>query len=235
MKKMALFLALIALIALFLLGFETTRTLDLAADGIRSLEVTAGAGSLTITGREGLASIEVRAEIVVSDVDDRDREDDIKRHVDLELRRSGDRAILVSRLRESGFFSFHRDARIDLTVTVPKAMALEIEDGSGSLAVENIAAAVRIDDGSGSITVRGLEGSLEIEDGSGEIDVQDVAGDVSLEDGSGGISLRRVGGNITVSDGSGGIDVDDVGKDVRLTRTGSGGVDVTNVKGRVIR
>jgi DUF4097 and DUF4098 domain-containing protein YvlB len=235
MKRIALFLALIVLIALFLLGFETTRTLDLSADGIRSLDLTAGAGSLTVTGREGLASIEVRAEIVVSGLDDKDRDDYIKRYVELELRRSGDRAILVSRLRESGFSFFHRDARIDLTVTVPKAIALEIEDGSGSLTVETIAGAVRIDDGSGSITVRGLEGNLAIEDGSGEIDVLDVAGDVSVEDGSGGISLRRVGGNVTVSDGSGGIEVDDVGRDVRLTRTGSGGVDVTNVKGRVIR
>jgi len=235
MKKIALFLALIALMALFLLGFETTRTLDLSAEGIRSLEVTAGAGSLTVTGRDGLTSIEVRAEIVVSGVDDEDRDDYIKRHVDLELRRSGDRAILIGRLRDSGFSFFHRDARIDLTVTVPKGMALELEDGSGSLAVENIAGAVRIDDGSGSITVRGVEGNLEIEDGSGEIDVLDVLGDVSVEDGSGGISLRRVGGNVTISDGSGGIEIDDVKKDVRLIHAGSGGVDISNVKGRVIR
>ncbi len=235
MKRIVVFLALIALVALFLLGFETTRTLSLPAEGIRSLDLTAGAGSLTITGREGQASIEVRAEIVVSGVDDEDRDDYIRRYVELDLRRSGDRAILVSQVRERGFFLFRRNARIDLTVTVPKAMALEVDDGSGALVVENIAGEVRIEDGSGAITVRGLEGNLTIDDGSGEVEVFDVAGDVSIDDGSGAISVRRVGGGVTVSDGSGGIEIDDVGKDVRLIRSGSGGVDVTNVKGRVIR
>jgi len=235
MKRIALFLALIALLALFLLGFETTRTLDLSADGLQTLNITAGAGSLTVIGREGLGSIEVKAEIIVSGVDDGDRDDYIKRHVELDLRRSGNRAILVSRVRESGLSFFFHDSRIDLTVTVPKTMALEIGDSSGSLDVENIAGAVRIDDGSGSIAVRDVEGNLDIEDGSGEIDVADVAGDVSVDDGSGGISLRRIGGSVTVRDGSGGIEIDVVEKDVRLIRTGSGGVDVTNVKGRVIR
>jgi DUF4097 and DUF4098 domain-containing protein YvlB len=235
MKRIVLFLALIVALALVLFGFETTRPLNLAADGILRLDVRAGAGSLTIAGREGLASIEVKADIIVSGVDDEDRDDYIKRHVELELRRSGDRAILVSRIAESGFpFVFHK-ARIDLTVTVPKALALEIEDGSGSIDVENIGGAVRIDDGSGSVTARDLGGNLEIEDGSGEIDVQGVVGDVTVTDGSGAILLRRVGGTVTLSDGSGGIDIDAVGRDVLLRRTGSGGVEVANVKGRVIR
>ena len=235
MKKIVLFLALIVVLALILLGFETTRTLSLVTEGIRGLEIDAGAGSLTVTGLEGSASIEVRAEVIASGVADRDLEDYIKRHVELELRRSGDRAVLVSHVRDSGFSFFHQEARIDLTVTVPKALALEIVDGSGSLDVAHIGGAVYIHDGSGSITVLDLAGNLEIQDGSGGIDVQDVAGDVTVTDGSGGISLRRVGGTVTVSDGSGGIEVDDVGKDVHLRRTGSGGVDVTNVKGRVIR
>lgn len=235
MKRIILFLAFIALTALFLLGFETTRTLDLAADGIRMLDATTGAGSLTVAGREGQTSIEVKAEIFVRGVSDKEREDFIKQRVELELRRSGDRAILISRVRESGLSFFFHDSRIDLTVTVPKTMALEIDDSSGSLDVENIAGAVRIDDGSGSISVRGLEGNLDIEDGSGGIEVLDAAGDVSIDDGSGSISLRRIGGSVTVSDGSGGIRIDGVAKDVRLIRTGSGGVDVSNVKGRVIR
>jgi hypothetical protein len=40
---------------------------------------------------------------------------------------------------------------------------------------------------------------------------------------------------VTVDDSSGGIEIEEIGKDVHLISTGSGGVDVSNVKGRVIK
>lgn len=235
-------------------GAETVKNLTLPAAGLDKFEITAGAGFLKVAGRDGLQTIEVEAKIVVEGERDKDLEGFIKDYVELELKPSGSTAVLVSRIRQRGFFHlFTRNARIDLTVSVPKGMKLDIDDGSGELEVRDMAADVRIedgsgetlveriggnvwiDDGSGGLDVRDITGNLEIIDGSGEIDVRNVTGDVAVDDGSGSMTLRKIGGGVTIEDGSGSITVDDVGKDVRLRSTGSGGVDVTNVRGKVIK
>jgi hypothetical protein len=254
MKKTAFMLSLLLLAAFPALGFEKVQNLTLTADGLKKLEITAGAGSLTVSGRDGLAAIEVKARIAVSGVGEKEMEDWIKTHVELELRKAGDAGVLVGEIRSRGLFSlFEGDARIDLTVSVPKSLGLRIDDGSGEMVVEDIKADVRIkdgsgairvgkvtgnlwiDDGSGEIAVDGIEGNMDIIDGSGEIEIRNVTGDVSIDDGSGGITLLKVGGTVTIDDGSGHLEIDDVGKDVHLRHKGSGSVDITNVRGKVIR
>ncbi len=254
MKKTIGFIVLCVALAGALSAFETTKTLNLPAQGVLRLDIRAGAGSLTVTGREGLAAIEVKAEVVVPDVRDKDKEEYIRDRVELTLEKRGDVAILVGRIRDSNrLFHFGENARIDLAVTVPKTMALDIDDGSGGMVVEDLAAAVRIedgsgeirvarvvgnvriDDGSGEMDVERVEGNLEIDDGSGGMEIRDVTGDVTIDDRSGEVRVRRIGGTVTVDDGSGGIDIGDVEKDVRLINVGSGSVKISGEKGRVIR
>lgn len=235
MKKTVVLAVLLLVGSGSLAAFETTKSLNLPAQGIKRVEIEAGAGSLTVAGREGLTAIEVKAEIVARHVGDEDMDGFLKDRVELTLEKRGDVAVLVSRIGDRiRLFSLGDDAVINLTVSVPKDMPLEIDDGSGSIVVEDLAA-VKIDDGSGSIRVDRIAGEVKIDDGSGGIEIDDVKGDVSVDDGSGEILIRRVGGTVTVDDGSGSIEIKDVEKDVRLVRTGSGGVDVSNVKGQVTR
>jgi hypothetical protein len=233
---------------------DTTKTLSLSAQDIRRMDITSGAGSLNVSGRAGQAAIEVKAEIVARGVKDKEMEGFIRDHVELTLEKRGDAAVLVGRIRrEDRLFRFGGNARIDLSVAVPKSLAVEIDDGSGGIAVEDVGGDLRIEDGSGSIgavritgnvviddgsgevTVEHVGGNLEIDDGSGDIEVGDVRGDVEIDDGSGEVRVRRVGGMVTLDDGSGGIDIEDVGKDIRLISTGSGAVKISGEKGRVIR
>ena len=235
MKKAGLFVCALALAAFPVFGFETVKTLTLPAEGLAKVEINSGAGSLNVTGHEGAATVEVEARIVVEGISDKDMADYIKDHVELELRESGKAAVLVSHIRDRGFFALRRSARIDLTVKIPATLALEVDDGSGSMEIADIGADVRIDDGSGGITVESVEGSLDVTDGSGEIEIRDVKGDVSLDDGSGAVTVRRVGGEVIVDDGSGSLEIDDVGKDVIIKHKGGGSLDITNVKGKVVR
>jgi DUF4097 and DUF4098 domain-containing protein YvlB len=236
MKKTLMAVALGAVLAGPLAAFETTKTLDLTAQGIKRLDIDAGAGSLTVTGREGLAAIEIRAEVVARNVREEDMERFIRDRIELTLEKRGEVAVLVSRARdEKRLFHFDGNVHIDLTVSVPKAMAVSIDDGSGSIIVEGLSAALRLEDGSGSIRIDRIAGDVEINDGSGEIEVLDVTGNVTIDDGSGEITIRRVGGTVTIDDGSGRIDIEGVEKDVRLISAGSGSVDVSEVKGRLIR
>jgi len=235
MKKSIVLAALFALCVGSLAASETTKTLELSAAGLKDLDIRAGAGSLKVVGREGLTSIEVKAEIVARHVRDEDMEEFLNDRVELVLEKRGDGAVLISRVRERvRIFSFGDEAVINLTVSVPKSLAIAIDDGSGWIEVEDVAS-LKIDDGSGSIRVDRVAGEVRIDDGSGGIEVNDVTGDVTVDDGSGEIIIRRIGGTVTIDDGSGSIDVEQVEKDVRLISTGSGEVNVSGVKGQVIR
>ena len=53
MKKIVVLMVLLAAGLGSLTAFETTKTLDLSTQGVKRLEIEAGAGSLTVTGRDG--------------------------------------------------------------------------------------------------------------------------------------------------------------------------------------
>jgi len=239
MKKLLIvFIVMITVLVLMVtvgFGDQTDKSMTLPAEGLGSLRIDSGAGWLKVTGVPGLDRIEVLAEIEARGVDSDEMEDFIKDHVELTLEKRGGRGVLNSHI-EGGWRLFGSgDSRINLTVRIPKSMALEIEDGSGEMTILDIDADVEIEDGSGAIRVERINGNVEIDDNSGDLDVRDVSGDVSIDDGSGGIDVGKVGGSVTVDDGSGGISIDGVGKDVIIKDSGSGGVRIDNVKGRVIR
>ncbi len=239
MKKICLILVVVITLLVFfvstLLAFETEKALTLASAGLRELRIDSGAGALKVTGSAAVDKIEVRARIHAEGLDDGERADFLADHVTLTLEKRGDRAVLTSDIESHGGFFFSRDAGIDLDIVLPKSLILDIDDGSGEVAVADIDADVRIEDGSGRILVERVAGRLEIEDDSGEIEIRDVMGDVSIDDGSGEITIVKVGGSVTVDDGSGSIEIQDVGRDVVIEDAGSGGVSIDNVKGRVIR
>lgn len=211
--------------------YSSVRELKLEAGGIEQFQIDAGAGSMEIKGVSGLDRIVVSATVVVPESDEEDALEIIDKKMRLSLDRKGDRAKLDA-FFEDGFFGNGSSARIDLKINMPAGMAVEIDDGSGSIELHDIAADVSIDDGSGSIEVVGVA-SLSIDDGSGSIDVTAAAGDVAIVDGSGSIKVRSVGGSVTIDDGSGSINVSDVDRDLILVDDGSGGFDHSDIRGRV--
>lgn len=216
------------------------RNAVLDAAGASRLVIDAGAGSLSVRGVEG-------ADDVVADGTACARDEEALEEVLLVAERDGD----VLRL-ETRFPRRSRGARLDLAVELPSSLPVEIDDGSGSVDVRDVASLelldgsgeidvqgvagdVTLNDGSGEIEIEGVGGSVRITDGSGEIEVLGVGRDVIVEDdGSGGIEITGVAGDVVIeSDGSGGIDVRDVDGDFELQRDGSGGVSTRDVRGRV--
>ncbi|NIM13006.1 MAG: hypothetical protein GTO45_12840 [Candidatus Aminicenantes bacterium] len=233
--------------------FQEDKQLNLAADGIKTVEIDCGSGYLKIKGVEGLEQIEVEATLVVKGIDEDDIERFKKRHVKLSLEKKGTSAVLISKIDYSAISTLFkpRSAHINLDVRIPKNLELVIDDGSGSIEVADIANNVKLDDGSGSIEMDHIKGNVfiddgsgsielttiggnvEIDDGSGTITVEEASGDVDVKDGSGTIKISKIGGSVVVSDGSGGIYIDGVDKDVNIKRDGSGSVSIQNVKGKV--
>lgn len=219
----------------FAFSFEKKERMSLSADGIDKLMVDCGSGFLYVTGEESLKNIEVEAEIIVKGKNEKDIENYVKDHVKLELKKQGSKAVLVSLFKNQFPNINFRTRVINLTVTVPKNMDLEVDDGSGEVKIAQIDGNIRIDDGSGEITIRGIQGDVGIDDGSGTVDISDVTGSVMVDDGSGTIEVSDIGENVKVSDGSGSIYIDGVGGDVIIKDDGSGSVKIRNVKGKVVK
>ena len=213
--------------------------LTLNSADIKTLEIDAGAGFLIVNGNKQATSIDVDADIYTTD--DKDYE--------LTLTRKGDKAVLVAK-HSSVRISWGDSPKINVTVSVPDSIALDIDDGSGSIDVNNINSNVDIKDGSGSLNVKNIQGNLNIDDGSGSLEVANVSGDVEIEDGSGSMFvtdisgsvnvddgsgemvLHHIGGTVVIDDGSGSIEVKDAGG-LKITESGSGGVNIKEIRGEV--
>lgn len=211
--------------------FEEARELSLDAKQVDKLSIEAGAGSMDVTGVAGLDRIRVTATIVVPDADQDEATKVMDKRMVLSLEKKGDEAQLKSWFQDR-FMGIGPDAYIVLDVNVPQGMAVDIDDGSGSIDVVDVEGDIAIDDGSGSIEVENVA-SVKIDDGSGSVTVIDAAGDVSIVDGSGSISVKNVQGTVTIDDGSGGIRVSDVEQDLIIVDDGSGGQSFTNIRGSV--
>ena len=217
---------------------ELQENLSIASSGVKTLEVESGAGFLNIVGVEGATEITVKADIETTK----------KHNYELELTKVGSRAVLVAKHGSTSGFWNGSSPSINLTVQVPKHLALdiddgsgdisitdinnfvEVEDGSGSLFIKNIQGDLIVDDGSGELEISNVSGDVDIDDGSGEMTVTDIAGSVKVEDGSGEMTLRHIGGMVTIDDGSGSIEVKDAGG-LTITDSGSGGLNIKDVKG----
>jgi len=89
-------------------------------------------------------------------------------------------------------------ASLDLTVSVPGDLPVEVTDSSGDMTLENVRV-TKVRDSSGDISARGLKGDVEIDDSSGDIRVADVGGNVEvLADGSGQVSVTGVKGTVNL-------------------------------------
>ena len=208
----------------------TTKRQSFAAGNLTNARLETGAGGLTITGRRGISAIEV-----VADYKGRPSSSE-------SAQRIIDRLRLTMEVRGNTFYlktdnenNWRSDSQgwIDLSVTLPAGLALDIVDGSGSIAVSGMDSNVTVEDGSGEVEIDTIRGSLKVRDGSGSIRIRDIEQNVDIRDGSGSIDISRVGNDVTISDGSGSVDVVDVAGRLEVTEGGSGSINHRGVRGEV--
>lgn len=201
-------------------------TVDAAA--LENLRMDVGAGSLNVSGDATSSEVRIDARACASS---NRRLDEL----DLTHRVQGSELIVRTELnRRRGFLSWLNfgNSRIDIEVTMPSALNLQLEDGSGSIEIDGITD-VAIDDGSGTIRLNNIAGNATIDDGSGAISVTDVRGRVTISDGSGPITVRNSYEVLIHDDGSGGIDIANIESNVNIQSDGSGSISIRDVAGDV--
>jgi DUF4097 and DUF4098 domain-containing protein YvlB len=137
--------------------------------------------------------------------------------------------VRTQRHRNGGVFSWlsfgNYYCYIDIEVTMPSDLMLDVEDGSGGIEISHVSS-LPLNGGSGSIKIEDISGNVDVDDGSGTITIAGVSGSVSVDDGSGAIRIRDSNEVTIIDDGSGGISVRDVAGNVEIGDAGSDSVDV---------
>ena len=130
--------------------YEEDRELRLDADGIDTLTIETGAGSLEIIGVAGADEILASTNVLVPDSVAEDAREIIESRLELSLDRHGGGALLRAQVERS-FWNTGDGVRVNLRVSVPAETNLEVIDGSGYIEISEVTGAIDIDDGSGSI------------------------------------------------------------------------------------
>jgi len=120
--------------------------------------------------------------------------------------------------------------RIDVSVSVPRGSAVDIDSGSGPVEVTGTRGPVKVDSGSGSTFVSGTTGRVTVDSGSGSVSIEESQGPVYVDVGSGSVVLRRVKGGAEIDGSSGSVTASEIEGDLTID-TGSGSIDVSRVIG----
>ncbi len=238
----ALFLAVPALSAD---NCKYERRLDTRVDlsNAATLAVIAKAGYLEINGEAGSDQAVVKARACASK---QDWVDDIQLDTD-----SGPDARIEAVLPDLDGHDWGKQyAYLDLEISLPSDIDLEVKDSSGRAEIYNVGAIrlfdssgdllldgtagpANVSDSSGDLELRNIGGSLEVRDSSGDIDAEDINGDFTIRaDSSGSIFAKEVRGQVHVHvDSSGDIRFKRVDRDVIIDRDSSGSIWVEDVAG----
>ena len=203
---------------------KQTKQLSLPSNNLEYLNVLSGAGSLEIKGSETATSISVDATIYTADIED---------EYELTLEQDGKQAKLVAQNKSRNGISFYsgQSPSINLVVTVPSNLNLDIDDGSGDILISAMQSNIDVKDGSGDLTISGAK-NLTVDDGSGEVNLENIAGNLELTDGSGSIHINNVSGNATIDDGSGEMHVSNISGSLNV-EDGSGDLVISHISGAV--
>jgi len=158
--------------------------LELKAGAVEHLQIDTGAGPLEITGVPDTDRIRVRAEIRFPDADADEAAEILAERLRLTLEQGIAGAELVAEFNQTGWRAFLGESpTMSLDVRVPERYSLEVEDGSGSLAIRDVRGDIDVDDGSGGVTINGVEGDLTVLDaGSGSLRYDNIGGKVEVRD-----------------------------------------------------
>ena len=233
MKKLILIsaISLVSLSAMSGNSLKFDRSLSMSTDRLSAVEFDVGAGSLDIVGTSG-NEIKINATIESDEFKNMDSLlDAFEKNMLFSIERQSEFAMIYAKSKDNMAWGKSKNIMIHLKVELPKGMDLVIDDGSGSITVENIDGTLKIDDGSGSITLRNIANDVRIDDESGPIQIADVSGNLTIDDGSGSIELKNISGSVAIEDGSGEIVAKTIGGNFKVD-DGSGSIDVKNLSGK---
>ncbi len=232
---------------------ESLLTEILAPDGIDTLILMSGPGSISVEESDSMNDIVIRADVVCRGTG-LARQQQIESEVRISIDRTAPgRArvrIIDARLKDG------EECDVDVTVSIPggsdSGLAFEIQDSSGDISIDgfdgklsisSLRGSIEVTNGSGSVgissgrgpcTVIGFEGAVKIRDGSGDCVLGQVTGNVEVWGRGGNLEIRYISGDVTAIDGRDGITVQSIEGNLTMYGTPLSNSTIEGVSGSVM-
>lgn len=150
MSVRAVLVVLFLPVMAFAASIENTQHLELSIKDIQSMHIICGPGFLDVFGVEGADRIKVTAAVRISGINRNMLQDFLDKHVLLSLKKRRRKAVLQSEFKNQNLMK--ADAKIDLTVEVPKNLRVKIDDVTQNVFIKEA--------GSGSLDIEGVRGKV---------------------------------------------------------------------------
>ncbi|SDX09873.1 DUF4097 and DUF4098 domain-containing protein YvlB [Marininema mesophilum] len=126
----------------------------------------------------------------------------------LEWSVNGDEATLKVNAQRNGVHSIFANKYTELSVDIPRSLALDLDAQSGNVEVEGLKTKANIQHSSGDLTVEEVKGDLSVDHDSGNVRLKEVKGSVKVANISGEISVDNSIGPLTLENTDGDIRID---------------------------
>lgn len=143
-----------------------------------------------------------------------------------------------------------KDLEIDLEITVPYDMELDIVNEHGDIEIYDFANSAKLNNRHGDILVQDTEGILEIKNSHGAVEVYNLDGEANIENRHGRISAQKITkyinivsqhGDIQVIGVDGNVDIDNSHDSIEIKKIGGNlviesrycGVDIEDISGDI--
>src|SRR6266516_3679433 len=184
------------------------------------LVINNGAGTVAIRrGEEGIVSVTAtkRASGIGIDTD----------RMEINYNQDGDTLDISSRMAWS-ILQFGLRT-VDFEILVPSSCDVQLQNGSGRVAVQGTSGEIRVRTGSGRVDAHDLQGRIAMKTGSGRIEASNLQGLIDLTTGSSRIEAQHLQGQINLRTGSSRIMLGKV-RGQLTAQTGSGRIEVSQAE-----
>lgn len=104
--------------------------------------------------------------------------------------------------------NFSNGYSVNVTITVPRRVALEARTGDGGINVDDLQGTIDLNSGDGRIIASRLDGQLKVHTGDGTIRIDQAAGKVDADSGDGSIEISGRLDDLAVRTGDGPVRID---------------------------
>jgi hypothetical protein len=180
------------------------------------LVINNGSGAVTIRrGDEGVISVSAikRASGIGIDTE----------RMQINYHQYGD-TLDISSLMAWNFLQFGLRA-VDFEITVPSSCDVQLQNGGGQVAIQDIRGVIRVRTGGGNVEAHDLEGQIAMKTGGGHIGASGLKGMIEMQTGGGRIEAQNLKGRIKLRTGGSNIVLDNVRGELTAS-TGGGRVEV---------
>jgi DUF4097 and DUF4098 domain-containing protein YvlB len=115
---------------------------------------------------------------------------------------------------------------VDFEITVPTNCDVELQNGSGRVAVQDTSGVIRVHTGGGSVEAHGLTGQIAMKTGGGYIEASNLQGQIAMKTGGGRIEASNLQGQFDLCTGGSNIILGNARGQLTV-RTGGGSIEVS--------